>query len=138
VSERVDLSDWPLVELDVTVDAPAGAAASVAVVLRAALDRSEPFAAVLQVPAASGRDGRAAGVAERARMLRQLRPGLAQRCRGLAFVTPVGQQHASVRLARSGPRLWGCPVTVTSDLAQARAWARAQLERPAPGRAGDS
>lgn len=127
MDEEPDRPAWPVLELDAS-DAPAQDAVTViADGLRAALEAATPFAAVLRVPPPAGRQRRTAGAVERVRILRQLRPGLAERCRGLAFVMPAEALHADTRLARSGPKLWGCPTTATDDIEQARAWAREQL-----------
>lgn len=116
---------WPLLELDAT--SPPDGPAVVMQALREALARSEPFAAVIRMPPSTQRERRIAGAVERVRMLKALRGGLADRCRGLAFVMPLEAQRDNAKLLRSGSKMWGCPTTATDDLAAARAWAREQL-----------
>ncbi|MGP4102453.1 hypothetical protein [Nonomuraea sp. KM90] len=119
------LTQWPLVILDVSAVAPAGGTRRVGDVLTAALERREPFAAVLMMP--EGRPRKLAGVGERVRLIKTLRPGLRDRCAGLAFVVSVEAQQANAKAIRAGAKLWGCPTTATHDPAAALAWARQQL-----------
>jgi hypothetical protein len=95
--------------------------------LRVALDRAEPFAAVVEMPSGAARGGRVRAAVEQVRLVRQLRPGLAQRCRGLAFVVTAQALDEHAKVIKSGPKIWGCSVTVATDMHQARVWARDQL-----------
>lgn len=112
-----------LIEIEVPAD---GEPRVVAQALREALARGEPFAAVVSMPVMA-RPRRLAGAAERIRMLKELRPGLAARCRGLAFVMPMAAQQDNAKAIRSADKIWACPTTTTDDLEQARAWARDRL-----------
>jgi hypothetical protein len=118
---------WPLVRLDITDLAPAEGARVVTGVLIEAIGRRESFAAVIQMPSTTERPRGIGGVGERIRMLKQLRPGLKETCRGLAFVVSVEAQAANTKAIRAGAKLWGCPTFATDDLAAAAAWAEAQL-----------
>jgi hypothetical protein len=100
-------------------------------VLTAALERREPFAAVLRMP--EGRPRRLAGAGDRVRLMKALRPGLRARCAGLAFVVSAEAQQANARAIRAGAKLWGCPTTAADDPAAALAWARQQLDEATPG-----
>jgi hypothetical protein len=125
------LARWPLVVLDVSDLDPAAGARRVGDVLTAALERREPFAAVLRMP--EGRPRKLAGVGERVRLMKTLRPGLRERCAGLAFVVPAEAQQANAKAIKAGARLWGCPTTATDDSTAALAWARQRLAAAAPG-----
>ncbi len=67
------------------------------------------------------------------RLVKTLRPGLRNRCAGLAFVVSAEVQQANAKAIRAGAKLWGCPTTATHDPAAALAWARQQLAAPTPG-----
>ncbi|BCL30714.1 hypothetical protein ACFFS2_21480 [Streptomyces aurantiacus] len=125
------LTRWPLVVLDVSALDPAAGARRVGDVLTAALERREPFAAVLTMP--ESRPRKLAGAGERVRLVKTLRPGLRNRCAGLAFVVSAEAQQANAKAIRAGAKLWGCPTTATHDPAAALAWARQQLAAPTPG-----
>lgn len=65
--------------------------------LRGLTERSEPFAAILLMPAppegrtpASSASAPGTSTADRVRTLKLIRPGLTAHCRGLAFVAPHG------------------------------------------------
>jgi hypothetical protein len=123
-----ELAGWPVVELDVSGVAPEAASTVVFDTLMSAVQRRETFAAVLRMPEAPPRGRRIAGVAERVRMLKRLRPGLVEHCRGLAFVLSEEGQRNNAKALRSGPKMWGCPTFATDDPRQARSWALARLE----------
>jgi len=125
------LTQWPLVVLDVSAVDPAAGARRVEEVLTAALERREPFVAVLRMP--EGRPHRLAGAGDRVRLMKALRPGLRARCAGLAFVVSAEAQQANARAIRAGAKLWGCPTTATDDPAAALAWARRRLDEATPG-----
>ncbi|MGO2514748.1 MAG: hypothetical protein ACTH8X_01205 [Corynebacterium variabile] len=99
--------------------------------LTAAIDREEPFAAVIVMPTVSGqvtrKGGKLAGATNRVRMLKQLRPGLKKWCRGLAFVADADAQKVGAKAIASGDRLWGCPTFTTDDDDAARAWATSRI-----------
>lgn len=116
-----------VVELDFRSFQPDQAPAAVHRALMEALDRSIPFAAVLLMPPTTTHGHGVRGAAERIRMLKQLRPGLADRCAGIAFVLPAEAQRAMAKQLRAGPKLWGCPTTAIADVEAARAWAHDQL-----------
>ncbi|PRX68345.1 hypothetical protein B0I32_103306 [Nonomuraea fuscirosea] len=124
------LTQWPLVVVEVSALDPAVGARRIGDVLTAALERREPFAAVLTMP--EGRPRKLAGAGERVRLIRTLQPGLRDRCAGLAFVVSAEAQQAHAKVIRAGAKLWGCPTTATHDPAAALAWARQQLAAPAP------
>ena len=93
----------------------------------AAVQRGEAFAAVVRMPEAPPRGRRIAGVAERVRMLKRLRPGLVEHCRGLAFVMSEEGQRNNAKALRSGAKMWGCPTFATDDPEHARSWAQSRL-----------
>lgn len=128
------LTRWPLVVLDVSAVDAASGARRVGDVLTAALERRENFAAVIRMP--EGRPRRLAGAGERVRLIKTLRPGLRDRCAGLAFVVSAEAQRANAKAIRAGAKLWGCPTTATDDPAAALTWAREQLAAAAPGAEG--
>lgn len=128
------LTRWPLVVLDVSALEPSAGARRVGEVLTAALERGEPFAAVLTMP--EGRPRRLAGAGERVRLLKSLRPGLRDRCAGLAFVVSVEAQRAGAKAIRAGAKLWGCPTTATHDPDVALGWARQRLAEFGAGEDG--
>jgi hypothetical protein len=121
-----------IVDVDVSDATPEAAPTAVFEALMAAVRRGELFAAVVRMPevAAEGppRGRRIAGVAERVRMLKRLRPGLVEHCRGLAFVLSEEGQRNNAKQLRSGAKMWGCPTFATDDPGQARSWALARLE----------
>jgi hypothetical protein len=99
--------------------------------LMSAVEQAEPFAAVVVMPVAAGHtphNGRKiAGIGERVRMLKRLRPGLKQWCRGLAFVADADVQKAGAKAIRAGARMWGCPTFTTDNADAALVWATDQL-----------
>lgn len=117
-----------LVMVDASGAAPDAAHAVVFDALMAAVQRREAFAAVVRMPEAPPRGRRIAGAAERVRLLKRLRPGLAERCRGLAFVMSEEAQRNNAKALRSGAALWGCPTFATDDPGRARSWALSRLE----------
>jgi len=121
-----------IVEVDVSDATPETAPTAVFAALMAAVQRGELFAAVVRMPEVavegSPRGRRITGVAERVRMLKRLRPGLVEHCRGLAFVVSAEGQRNNAKQLRSGAKMWGCPTFATDDPGQARAWAVARLE----------
>ena len=119
---------WPVVVVDASGATPETAPTVVFDTLMAAVQRREVFAAVVRMPEAPPRGRRIAGVAERVRMLKRLRPGLVEHCRGLAFVMSEEGQRNNAKALRSGPTMWGCPTFATDDPGQAHSWARARLE----------
>lgn len=115
---EVRWDDWPLVTLTAGAGSAADFRESILGMLGDALERGTPFAAVVDmsrgVPGAeTDPPGRAA---EHARAVKEMRPALAERCRGLAFVAP-GSRAAS-------DRFWGCPATTVGGTAEAYAWVR--------------
>ncbi|MET7641061.1 hypothetical protein [Streptomyces sp. NPDC005438] len=125
------LARWPLVTLDVGQLDPVTGARQVGEVLTAALERREPFSAVIRMP--EDRPRGMAGAGERVRLLKTLRPGLRERCAGLAFVLSPEAQRANAKTIRAGAKVWGCPTTATDDPAAALAWARRRLAPLTPG-----
>jgi hypothetical protein len=122
-----DWADWPLVQIR-TGDTPEDEIpALVWEALRAALDRDEEFAAVVEMPQVASRKGRVRDAVTRVRMVKQLRPGLADRCRGLAFVMPAEALRDNEKAIRSASKIWGCPTTAVDDFAHGREWARGRL-----------
>jgi hypothetical protein len=116
-----------LVTVDASGAAPESAHAVVFETLMAAVERREAFAAVVRMPESPPRGRRIAGAAERVRLLRRLRPGLAECCRGLAFLMSEDAQRNNAKVLRSGAVMWGCPTFATDDPEQARSWALARL-----------
>jgi hypothetical protein len=122
-----DWDDWPLVQIRIG-DTPEDEIPDVVwQALRAALDRNETFAAVVEMPTVASRRGRIRDAARRVRMVKQLRPGLAERCRGLAFVMPAEALRENEKTIRSASKIWGCPTTAVDDFTQGREWARGRL-----------
>jgi hypothetical protein len=99
--------------------------------LMTAIKKKEPFSAVAVMPAAAGQAGkngrRFAGISDRVRMLKRLRPGLKQWCRGLAFVADAETQKAGANAIKAGARMWGCPTFTTDKVEAAHAWATDQI-----------
>jgi hypothetical protein len=120
-------TSWPLVEVDASALPVLEAQQSITGSLQAAIERGEPFVAVVHMPAAAPRERRIAGVADRIRMLKRLRPGLSARCLGLAFVVSAEAQRQNAKAIRSADTLWGCPTHAVAEPTAARAWALAQL-----------
>lgn len=131
---------WPLVEVDAAELSIPEAQRLVGDALQVAIGRGEPFAAIVHMPAAAPGNRKIAGVAERIRMLKRLRPGLGTWCRGLAFVVSADARQQHARTIRSGDKLWGCPTLAVDDQAAAHAWALARLHDAgtAAGTAADS
>ncbi|MEU6477510.1 hypothetical protein ABZ858_11570 [Streptomyces sp. NPDC047017] len=133
-SVEIRFDHWPVVTLAVGGgESPAVVRDAVLDALRSALARERPFAAVLDMTAATeaeetgsgpgGRDsgGRDPRTAEHARAVKELRAALAVRCRGLAFVG--GRALAPEAAAR----FWGCPVARWERHEDAMSWARESL-----------
>jgi hypothetical protein len=118
----------PVVVVDAAGTAPEAAPSVVFAALMAAVERREAFAAVVRMPEVPPRGRRIAGAVERVRMLKRLRPGLVEHCRGLAFVMSDEAQRDNAKALRSGAVLWGCPTFATDDPGQARSWAQARLD----------
>jgi hypothetical protein len=118
---------WPLVVVDASGAPPELAPTVVFDALMTAVERRETFAAVVRMPETPPRGRRVAGAVERVRLLKRLRPGLVERCRGLAFVMSEEAQRNNAKALRSGAVMWGCPTFATDDPAQARSWACARL-----------
>jgi hypothetical protein len=125
------LRQWPLVTLDVSALDPAAGARSLGEALTVALERRESFAAVVRMP--EGRPRGLADAGERVRLIKTLRPGLRERCAGLAFVVSAEAQQVNAKAIKAGAKLWGCPTTATDEPAAALAWARQQLAAAEPG-----
>jgi hypothetical protein len=114
----------PLLEIDASAVGASESSAAVGGALRTALARGGPFSVVIRM---SGRPRRMSGAVERVRLMRELRPGLAERCRSLAFVMPVEVLRDNAEFVRSGGRVCACPTTATDNLDRARGWARERL-----------
>ncbi|MFI1021471.1 hypothetical protein [Streptomyces olivaceus] len=116
--------DWPVVTLVAEGETPSEIRDAVLDLLHSALQRRQPFAAVLDLAATAdvketGHDPR---TAEHAKAVKGIRPDLASRCCGLAF---VGRGRAPA--PEAGRRFWGCPVVQTTDVGEAVSWARESL-----------
>lgn len=121
---KTRFDDWPVVTLVAEGETPGAVRDAVLDLLLSALQRGQPFAAVLELTATAdaketGRDPRSA---EHAKAVKEIRPALASRCRGLAF---VGRGRATA--PEAGPRFWGCPVVQSTDIGEAVSWARESL-----------
>ncbi|MER5209083.1 hypothetical protein ABT063_00385 [Streptomyces sp. NPDC002838] len=118
----VEWSGWPLLEIS-AAELPHGEARSLVVrTLSAALHRGEPFAALVQMPPDAPRGGGAPDAAQQVRAVRELRPGLAEHCRGLAFVLSAEEQARHSKVIQSGTTVWGCPTTAVDGPKAARVW----------------
>ena len=126
---------WPLVEVDASTLPVRQAQGLIGDALGAAIERGEPFAAIVRMPSAARRDRTLSGVAERIRILKRLRSGLSARCVGLAFVVSAEAQQHNAKAIRAADKMWGCPTLAVDDHATARAWALARLHgnEPATG-----
>jgi hypothetical protein len=123
VNVEVDWTGWPVVEVFADGgDQPA----AVSDVLAEAIERADPFAAVVVMANVPPRR-RVGGAVDRVRMLRKLRPGLVAHCRALAFVMPAAAQEDHAKKIKSADRIWGCPTLTTDDVERARAFARESL-----------
>jgi hypothetical protein len=121
-----DMGEWPLVrvrvagaaEVEAESWAPFGAFAE-------ALDRGDPFAVLIEFPV---RIPRPTHPPERMKWLKDSRPALAARCRGVAYVmaSPEGVAHAE-RFVDAARNAFACPVEVFGDRVAAAAWARGEL-----------
>lgn len=78
------------------------------------------------------------GRAEQLRRLRALRPALARRSLGVAFVTTADERAGQQRRARAAGRMLGCPVEVFDDGARALAWLRERGDDTGPIVAGSA
>ena len=116
-----------LVVVDASGSAPDTAPTVVFDALMAAVERREVFAAVVRMPEVPPRGRRIAGAVERVRMLKRVRPGLVEHCRGLEFVMSEEAQRNNAKTLRSGSKMWGCPTFATDDPQQARSWALSRL-----------
>lgn len=117
-----------VVLIDVAAHPIAEATALVGTALFSAVEQKVPFAAVVVMPESTGPRGRRfSQIGERVRMLKRLRPGLRQWCRGLAFVASAQMQADNHKALRAGAKMWGCATFAATDVASARSWARAQL-----------
>ncbi|MFD7059846.1 hypothetical protein [Streptomyces sp. NPDC059906] len=116
--------DWPVVTLVAEGETPGEIRDAVLALLHSALQRRQPFAAVLDLTATAdvtetGPDPRTAA---HAKAVKEIRPDLASRCRGLAFVA-----RGRAPAPEAGRRFWGCPVIQATDVGQAGSWARDSL-----------
>ncbi|MGI5151579.1 hypothetical protein ACQEVC_35350 [Plantactinospora sp. CA-294935] len=126
---------WPLVEVDASSLPVREAQGLIGDALGAAIERGEPFAAIVRMPSAA-RDRTLPGVAERIRMLKRLRGGLGARCVGLAFVVSAEAQQHNAKAIRAADKMWGCPTLAVDDHARARAWALDRLHGNEPATGG--
>ncbi|MFI2238480.1 hypothetical protein [Streptomyces chrestomyceticus] len=124
-------NEWPLVTVAVRSEPAHEAREAILAMLRAALEREQGFTAVVDMaqltpegPEEAGRNDGA--VADQARAVKELRPGLARNCRGLAFVVPPAGPEGTGRRDASD-RFWGCPVTTVEEVDAAAHWARERL-----------
>jgi hypothetical protein len=121
---RIRFDDWPVVTLVAEGETSGTVREAVLRLLRSALERGQPFSAVLDLTATAGTDeaGRGPRAAEHAKAVKEIRPALASRCRGLAF---VGGGRAPSPDAAT--RFWGCPVVQWMDFGESVSWARDSL-----------
>jgi hypothetical protein len=121
----IDWTQWPILLVRAGESAADQARRETLRALDEALARDEAFAVVVELP--SEQSGKVRDRLGHVRMIRRLRPGLAARCRGLAFVLPAEAQHRHAKLLGSGAKVWGCPVHADADPDGARSWARRRL-----------
>ncbi|WP_018549549.1 hypothetical protein [Streptomyces sp. LaPpAH-108] len=121
---KTRFDDWPVVTLVAEGEPPGAVRDAVLGLLHSALERGQPFAAVLDLTAteAAKEADHAPRTAEHAKAVKEIRPALANRCRGLAF---VGGERAPA--PEAGLRFWGCPVVQSTDFEEAASWARESL-----------
>lgn len=126
-------SSWPVVTIDAGELEPTTARNLLLDVLRAALAREGEFVVVATFPpnptTPKPRDALSA-----IRELRAIRPHLARRCRGLAFVLPAEQQTRHHARLAAADRFWGCPTQTVIAHGEAHRWALSQLAGPGPVR----
>jgi hypothetical protein len=127
----VDWSGWPLVHIGAAGLPHGDARALVAHTLDEALRRHEPFGAVLEMPPGAPRKESPDDALQQVRAVGRLRPGLTERCRGLAFVLPSEQQEQHAKMIRSGDKVWGCPTFPADTVAAAQDWLRGRLAQGA-------
>ncbi|RKT54277.1 STAS/SEC14 domain-containing protein [Saccharothrix australiensis] len=121
---EADWASWPLVEVRAD-GAPADESRRYLMdVLAKALARGEQFAVVVQVPDGPEEHGGGGGMAK---TLRSHRPGLQERCRGIAFVVGPEQAERARKMSEVGPKIMGCPTTAVHDSGEARSWAVGRL-----------
>ncbi|WP_413105022.1 hypothetical protein [Streptomyces sp. Inha503] len=124
----VDWAGWPVLHVH-AVDLPQGEARALVVrVLEEALERDEPFGAAVEMPWGAPAERGGDEAVQQVRAVRSLRPRLAERCRGLVFVLPVGEQERHAKVLRSGDQVWGCPTMAADTSEAARDWLRSRLE----------
>jgi hypothetical protein len=121
----IDWTQWPVLLVQASGMSADEARQETVRALDEALARDEAFAVVLEMP--PRQSGTVRDRVGQVRMIKRLRPGLAARCRGLAFVLAAEAQHEHAKLLRSGAKVWGCPVHADTDPDGARAWARQRL-----------
>jgi hypothetical protein len=120
------LDGWPALEVHLRADEDGDRFYDL---LRAALERDEPFTLVAIAPHAGADPGRKHSASDVANLkwLKTARPQLAQRCRGIAYVVPAETLERFAKVAAAMPGMFGCPARAVSDAEEARAWAREQL-----------
>jgi len=120
------LDGWPLLEIHLRPDEDGDRFYDL---LRAALERGEPFTLVAFAPHAGEDEDRrhSASDVENMKWLKTARPQLAERCRGIAYVVRPQTLERFAKVAAAMPSMFGCPARALSDPEQARTWARAQL-----------
>lgn len=128
----VDWAGWPLLEIRAGDLSRDDARALVVRALGEALDRGEPFAAMVRMPPAAPEVRDTRGAVDQVRSVRQLRPELAERCRGLVFLLSAEEQSLHAKMLRSGTKVWGCPTAAADGPELARAWLRGRLAPLAP------
>jgi len=120
------LDGWPMLEIHLRPEEDGDRFYDL---LRAALDRDEPFTLLAFAPHA-GEDGdrrHSASDVENMKWLKTARPRLAERCRGIAYVVRPEVLERFAKVAAAMPSMFGCPARALSDAEQARVWARAQM-----------
>ncbi|MEU3550315.1 hypothetical protein [Streptomyces longwoodensis] len=127
----VDWSGWPLLHIGVAGLSHGDARALVAQTLDEALRRGEPFGAVMEMPPGVPQNENPDGRLQQVRAVRRLRPGLTERCRGLAFVLRPEQREQHAKVMLSGDKVWGCPTFPADSTEAARDWLRDRLAQGA-------
>ncbi|WP_103886540.1 hypothetical protein [Actinacidiphila yanglinensis] len=130
LADPADLSAWPPAVLDVGDVTASEARDAILRLLREGPARQEPFAALVDMSRTAAPTGeKDAKTADQARAIKELRPRLVARCRGLAFVIPAAPPApaAPADAAEAGNRFWCCPVATVADRVQALARLRERL-----------
>lgn len=116
-----------LVKIDAAALPAGDATVMVAEKLGEAIAEGGSFQAMVWMPESTERPKGLQAV-RAVRMLKKIRPGLAEHCAGLAFVATAATKAARPRSAEAEARMWGCPVMTVTTEEEAQTWLAAQTD----------